>query len=401
MLSTASAFTAEDVDSLISDAGRSLGISLSLLSLPSFGDSASVPVSCFVAACVSTLPPPPVVAWPAYLLSTRAPLWWHLLWRHPLPVSGAVSLFDHKPRWLGPSCGRIVHVCCIDSQGWRAGLCTSTRSGSESSATGSSWPSVLLAQCALASFSPLSFFLLLSSCASRPSCSSALPRCDVFGPCSSPLRHRLCLRGRRAWGKTSAHSGLLVLDVQGFSRRIVPAEGCGVGGGALEGCDWPGKQQWLKYVDLLKVDAPEAMRLTGQSELRPAITALHRLGARAVLATHSGGVLFSEVQGGPGPAGGGTKTCSAAFGPVHLDRRHSFSTLSSAPFPVARRIPPAEVFARSAPAACALAVHPGWPDWPGRHRHRCFCDWAAGARAARRSQPRAGRRHCHRQDAVS
>ena len=61
--------------------------------------------------------------------------------------------------------------------------------------------------------------------------------------------------------------------------------------------DWPDKGEYLRYVDLLKVDHREARVLTCIDEMEPAIARLRELGAGAVMCTHAGGVVVGDATG--------------------------------------------------------------------------------------------------------
>jgi sugar/nucleoside kinase (ribokinase family) len=81
----------------------------------------------------------------------------------------------------------------------------------------------------------------------------------------------------------AARCDLLALDVQGFMRIVV--------NGRLAFDDWPGKEAILPKVSVLKTDAVEAERLTGQQDREEAARRLAKLGPREVLLTWNGGVL--------------------------------------------------------------------------------------------------------------
>jgi sugar/nucleoside kinase (ribokinase family) len=78
-------------------------------------------------------------------------------------------------------------------------------------------------------------------------------------------------------------SELLAVDVQGFMRVVRD--------GMLEFDDWPGKESTLRRVSVLKTDAVEAERLTGERDRSEAARRLAALGPREVLLTWNGGVL--------------------------------------------------------------------------------------------------------------
>ncbi|MFB3818944.1 MAG: PfkB family carbohydrate kinase [Candidatus Methylomirabilales bacterium] len=81
----------------------------------------------------------------------------------------------------------------------------------------------------------------------------------------------------------AARCDLLAVDVQGFMRVVVD--------GRLAFDDWPGKERILPKVSVLKTDAVEAERLTGQRDREAAARRLAGLGPREVLLTWNGGVL--------------------------------------------------------------------------------------------------------------
>lgn len=112
----------------------------------------------------------------------------------------------------------------------------------------------------------------------------------------------------------AAKGALIALDVQGFMRVLR--------GQTLTSDDWRGKESILPRVTVLKTDAVEAERLTGESDRRAAARRLAAYGAREVLLTHNGGVLvhhdgvFDEAPLVPrevrGRSGRGD-TCTAAY----------------------------------------------------------------------------------------
>jgi sugar/nucleoside kinase (ribokinase family) len=82
------------------------------------------------------------------------------------------------------------------------------------------------------------------------------------------------LKGKAEW---------VSLDVQGYVRINQD--------GLLATDDWPGKEEVLPLVDILKADSVEAERLTGERDLRTAASILASWGPREVLLTHGGGIL--------------------------------------------------------------------------------------------------------------
>lgn len=79
----------------------------------------------------------------------------------------------------------------------------------------------------------------------------------------------------------------LTLDVQGFIR--VPV------GEGLEFRPWQDMAEGLKHITYLKVDRSEAEHLTGFTDTRKAIEALHQMGPKEIVLTQSSGVtVFAE-----------------------------------------------------------------------------------------------------------
>jgi len=109
-------------------------------------------------------------------------------------------------------------------------------------------------------------------------------------------------------------SEMVSLDVQGFVRVIKD--------GMLVFDNWPGKEDVLRHITVLKTDAVEAEALTGESDRTIAARRLAELGPREVLLTNSGGVLVyhdGQVDRAPftpvevlGRSGRGD-TCTAAY----------------------------------------------------------------------------------------
>lgn len=112
----------------------------------------------------------------------------------------------------------------------------------------------------------------------------------------------------------ASRGAMLSLDVQGFVRTIE--------NGRLGYDNWPGKDDVLPHVTVLKTDAVEAHLLTGESDRYAAAKRLAEMGPREVLMTHGGGVLVYHdgvVNEAPfrvkelrGRSGRGD-TCSAAY----------------------------------------------------------------------------------------
>ncbi len=112
----------------------------------------------------------------------------------------------------------------------------------------------------------------------------------------------------------AARGVLLALDVQGWIRIVRD--------GMLTFDDWPGKEEILPLVTVLKTDAVEAKHLTGLDDRHEAARRLADYGPREVLLTHAGGVLvhhasqFHEAPWAPeavrGRSGRGD-TCTASY----------------------------------------------------------------------------------------
>ena len=112
----------------------------------------------------------------------------------------------------------------------------------------------------------------------------------------------------------AARGAIVALDVQGFIRVVRD--------GRLTFDDWPDKTAILRHVTVLKTDAVEAERITGEPDRYVAARRLAALGPREVLLTHGGGVLvlhagiFHEAPFVPeevrGRSGRGD-TCTSAY----------------------------------------------------------------------------------------
>jgi len=112
----------------------------------------------------------------------------------------------------------------------------------------------------------------------------------------------------------AAKGGILALDVQGFLRVVR--------NGILVSDGWPGKEEILRCVTVLKTDAVEARLITGESDRYAAARRLAAYGPCEVLLTHGGGVLvyhdgvFDEAPFAPeqvrGRSGRGD-TCTSAY----------------------------------------------------------------------------------------
>ncbi len=81
----------------------------------------------------------------------------------------------------------------------------------------------------------------------------------------------------------AARGALLALDVQGFIRVMRD--------GKLTQDDWPGREDILPHVTVVKTDAVEAKLLTGESDRYAAAKRLAEYGPKEVLLTHNGSIL--------------------------------------------------------------------------------------------------------------
>jgi sugar/nucleoside kinase (ribokinase family) len=77
---------------------------------------------------------------------------------------------------------------------------------------------------------------------------------------------------------------LIVADVQGFI-RIIDTDG------TLKYDSWPGKEEILSYIDVLKSDAVEAAALTGLTDHRECVKKLAGYGPAEIVLTHRDGLL--------------------------------------------------------------------------------------------------------------
>jgi len=76
----------------------------------------------------------------------------------------------------------------------------------------------------------------------------------------------------------------IVADVQGFI-RIIDTDG------TLKYDSWPGKEEVLAYIDVLKSDAVEAAALTGISDKKEAVQKISEFGPKEIVLTHRDGLL--------------------------------------------------------------------------------------------------------------
>ena len=83
--------------------------------------------------------------------------------------------------------------------------------------------------------------------------------------------------------------GKVAVDVQCLLRR-------GEADGSMPSYDWPGKREYLPYIDFLKTDAAEAQILTGLDDRREAAKVLHAWGAKEIVITHNTEVLAYDGE---------------------------------------------------------------------------------------------------------
>jgi len=82
--------------------------------------------------------------------------------------------------------------------------------------------------------------------------------------------------------KEASRVAPVVLDVQGFTRRVV--------GSRVEYVDWGWKEEGAKHVSILKLDDREGKLLTGRADPEGILKSLQAMGFREVLLTTSWGV---------------------------------------------------------------------------------------------------------------
>jgi sugar/nucleoside kinase (ribokinase family) len=127
-------------------------------------------------------------------------------------------------------------------------------------------------------------------------------------------------------------AAMLCADAQGFLRVAEPD-------GRMEHRDLAQKRDVLTRLDLFKVDAKEALVLTGEENPQRAARAVHALGPKMVLLTHQDGVCVFD----------GNTTHEAAFSGFTLEVRTGRGDTCTASFLVARgrgmALPEATAFA--------------------------------------------------------
>jgi sugar/nucleoside kinase (ribokinase family) len=125
---------------------------------------------------------------------------------------------------------------------------------------------------------------------------------------------------------------LIVADVQGFI-RIIDKDG------TLKYDSWPGKENVLSYINVLKSDAVEAAALTGITDLKESVKKLAEFGPQEIVLTHRDGLLVyanEEYYQAPflpdkliGRSGRGD-TCIASYMAKRLSAPPSESTIWAA-----------------------------------------------------------------------
>lgn len=111
----------------------------------------------------------------------------------------------------------------------------------------------------------------------------------------------------------------LAADAQGFL-RVAEADG------RMLHRDFADKRAVLPLLDLFKVDAKEALLLTGEEDPCRVAQAVRELGPKLVLLTHQGGVCVFD----------GHETCQAGFGSYTLEGRTGRGDTCTASFLVGR-----------------------------------------------------------------
>ncbi len=124
----------------------------------------------------------------------------------------------------------------------------------------------------------------------------------------------------------------LAADAQGFLRVPQPD-------GRMTHQDFAGKRAVLGMLDLFKVDAREALLLTGETDPGQAARAVHALGPKLVLLTHQGGVCAFD----------GAQICHSPFTAFTLEGRTGRGDTCTASFLAGRgrgmSLPEATAFA--------------------------------------------------------
>jgi sugar/nucleoside kinase (ribokinase family) len=84
--------------------------------------------------------------------------------------------------------------------------------------------------------------------------------------------------------------GRVVIDAQGFVRTIAAD-------GTLQFDDWPGREEILPHIDILKTDNVEAKALTGLDDIRAAAKVIAGWGPKEIVLTHRDGILVLSDGG--------------------------------------------------------------------------------------------------------
>ncbi len=78
--------------------------------------------------------------------------------------------------------------------------------------------------------------------------------------------------------------GRVVIDAQGFVRTVSSD-------GTLHFDEWPGREEILPHIDILKTDNVESKALTGRGDIRAAAREIAGWGPREIVLTHRDGIL--------------------------------------------------------------------------------------------------------------
>lgn len=129
--------------------------------------------------------------------------------------------------------------------------------------------------------------------------------------------------------KALAQKGTLVVDAQGYLRRVE--------GESVFACDWDNKLEYLKHIDILKVNEHEAEVLTGMSDLRKAAKQLAQWSVKEVLLTLGsyGSIIladgvFHEIPAFPPAKLTDTTGCGDTYVMGYLYKRVQGATVAEA-----------------------------------------------------------------------
>ncbi len=84
--------------------------------------------------------------------------------------------------------------------------------------------------------------------------------------------------------------GKVSVDAQGFLRKVVDE--------SVEKCDWENKEEWLKHIDIIKVNEMEMEVLTHETDVKKAAEIIASWGPKEVLITLGslGSVVYTDKQ---------------------------------------------------------------------------------------------------------